>query len=74
VTRGRWFLAALVAAGLVAQPGKSNSILAAQAVRPAAAVTFDQIRLEGTDRSQIESTFATLTDDIGPRLTASPAF
>ena len=74
MTRGRWFLAALVAAGLVAQSGESTSVLVAQAVGPAAAVTFDQIRLEGTDRSQIESTFATLTDDIGPRLTASPAF
>ncbi len=50
----------------------------AQALSPATnadqAVTFDQIRAEGMDRSQIESVFATLTDDIGPRLTASPAF
>ena len=35
---------------------------------------FDRIRAEGMDRSRIEDAFATLTDDIGPRLTASPAF
>lgn len=50
----------------------------AQAFRPASAIeqtiTFDRIRAEGIDHSQIESMFATLTDDIGPRLTASPAF
>jgi hypothetical protein len=35
---------------------------------------FNRIRAEGTDRSQVERVFAMLTDDIGPRLTASPAF
>ena len=53
-------------------------LLAAQALGPGVSaqqpVTFDRIRAEGMDRSQIESMFATLTDDIGPRLTASPAF
>jgi hypothetical protein len=50
--------------------------LAGQASAPADAnpVTFDRIRAEGIDRSQIEALFATLTDEIGPRLTASPAF
>jgi hypothetical protein len=50
----------------------------AQAVRldsaSSPAITFDQIRAEGIERSQVEPMFATLTDDIGPRLTASPAF
>src|SRR5262249_59001210 len=34
---------------------------------------FDKIRAEGYDRSQAASVFNTLTIDIGPRLTASPA-
>ena len=51
----------------------------AQVFRPAPGAaqssdTFERIRVEGIERSQIASTFATLTDDIGPRLTASPAF
>lgn len=62
-----------VAPGLLAA-----MIVAAPAFTPATAAQtadpFDRIRAEGTDRSQIEAVFATLTDDIGPRLTASPAF
>ena len=54
------------------------AVAGTQAFRPAPAeqqaITFDRIRAEGADRSQVESMFATLTDDIGPRLTASPAF
>ena len=34
---------------------------------------FDKIRAEGYDRSQAAAVFNTLTIDIGPRLTASPA-
>src|SRR6476620_6729263 len=34
---------------------------------------FDKIRAEGYDRSQTAAVFNTLTIDIGPRLTASPA-
>jgi len=32
-----------------------------------------RIRAEGTDHSQVQKIFDTLTVDIGPRLTASPA-
>jgi carboxypeptidase Q len=35
--------------------------------------TLARIRQEGTDRSQVQSLFATLTDQFGPRLTGSPA-
>jgi hypothetical protein len=35
--------------------------------------TFDKIRAEGFDRSQVDAMFDMLTIDIGPRLTASPA-
>ena len=35
---------------------------------------FATIRAEGMERSQVQAIFATLTDEIGPRLTASPAF
>ena len=35
---------------------------------------FAKIRAEGLERSQAPAMFATLTDEIGPRLTASPAF
>jgi hypothetical protein len=34
---------------------------------------FEKIRAEGFDRSQVAAMFDTLTVDIGPRLTASPA-
>ena len=37
------------------------------------AALFERIRAEGMDRSQAEALFQTLTVDIGPRLTASPA-
>jgi hypothetical protein len=36
--------------------------------------TFDRVREEGTARSQVQALFSTLTDEIGPRLTGSPAF
>ena len=71
MTRARLCCALALAAGLfVTQTFRS----ATAAFEPATTVTFDQIRAEGMDRSQIEPSFATLTDDIGPRLTASPAF
>ena len=35
---------------------------------------FSKIRAEGMERSQVQAMFSTLTDEIGPRLTASPAF
>ena len=34
---------------------------------------FDKIRAEGLERSQVSEVFDTLTVDIGPRLTGSPA-
>jgi hypothetical protein len=37
------------------------------------ASSFERIRAEGFDRSQVQPMFDTLTIDIGPRLTASPA-
>ena len=35
--------------------------------------TLARIRQEGMERSQVQALFATLTDEIGPRLTGSPA-
>jgi hypothetical protein len=63
---------ALACAGAVAVHAARQA--APQPAAPSHTITFDRIRAEGIDRSQIESMFATLTDDIGPRLTASPAF
>jgi len=37
------------------------------------AALFDRIRVEGMEHSQVDAMFDTLTVDIGPRLTASPA-
>lgn len=47
------------------------SVVAAQPASDAA--LFERIRAEGFDRSQVPALFDTLTVDIGPRLTASPA-
>ena len=60
----RWFVSGMVLA------------LALLPAAPAAQAPdmFERIRAEGVDHSQIEPMFATLTDDIGPRLTGSPAF
>jgi carboxypeptidase Q len=41
--------------------------------RPNADDTLARIRQEGLDRSEVQALFATLTDEIGPRLTGSPA-
>src|SRR5206468_4864257 len=40
---------------------------------PGDAAVFSRIRDEGVQRSQVAPVFQTLTVDIGPRLTASPA-
>ena len=37
------------------------------------AALFERIRVEGMEHSQADALFDTLTVDIGPRLTASPA-
>jgi carboxypeptidase Q len=76
VTRPRLTLGLLVlAVVLVAQPFRPALAAVGPAVLAAQAPDmFDRIRAEGMDRSQIEDAFATLTDDIGPRLTGSPAF
>src|SRR5262245_11109517 len=60
-TRIAYLTAAWVSCGVlaVAQTGSTSM--------------FDKIRAEGYDRSQAATMFNTLTIDIGPRLTASPA-
>lgn len=63
-------------------PNRSSLLLCALVVSvvavPAAqtggdAALFEKIRVEGMEHSQAEALFETLTTDIGPRLTASPA-
>lgn len=50
------------------------SAVSVAAAQPASdAALFERIRAEGFDRSQVPALFDTLTVDIGPRLTASPA-
>lgn len=56
-------------AGLVV--ASAVAILSAQSTNDTA--LFERIRAEGMERSQVEAMFGTLTVDIGPRLTASPA-
>ena len=46
------------------------TIVSAQSVDQA---TFEKIRKEATEHSQVETVFEMLTVNIGPRLTASPA-
>jgi carboxypeptidase Q len=48
-----------------------SAVLAAQA--PSDGAMLAKIRAEGMERSQVAAVFETLTTDIGPRLTASPA-
>ena len=52
--------AVLVSTALLAQPASERDTLA-------------RIRAEGLEHSQVGPVFDTLTIDIGPRLTASPA-
>ena len=47
---------------------------AAQAPEPVDAASFQKIRAEGLQRSQIMETMFWLTDRHGPRLTGSPGF
>jgi carboxypeptidase Q len=60
VKRAAFGAALLATLGLTAAPQPSD--------------VFERIRSEGIERSRVTSFFSTLTDDIGPRLTASPAF
>ena len=62
-TRWLWLVAAWVVGGVLAtaQSGSTGGAM------------FDKIRAEGYDHSQAAAVFNTLTIDIGPRLTASPA-
>src|SRR5262252_4101522 len=60
-TRVAYLTAAWVSCGVLAVAQSSSTSI------------FDKIRAEGYDRSQAATMFNTLTIDIGPRLTASPA-
>ncbi|MFN7913786.1 MAG: M20/M25/M40 family metallo-hydrolase [Vicinamibacterales bacterium] len=60
----QFFISSCVVASVAA-------VVSAQSAADAA--LFEKIRAEGMDRSQAEAMFSTLTVDIGPRLTASPA-
>src|SRR5207253_1124710 len=64
--------------------GNGNPVKRAAAIAAAALIwsaagsaqedVLARIRQEGLERSQVQSMFATLTDEFGPRLTGTPAY
>lgn len=66
MTRGVVAIVGLAAAGAAA-------ILSAQSAPAGSDPVLGRILAEGMNRSQVAPLFRVLTNDIGPRLTASPA-
>jgi carboxypeptidase Q len=61
-------------ASLAAVAGVTVTLAAGQGREPVDTAAIAKIRDEGLNRSQVGAYFSTLVDDIGPRLTGSPAY
>ena len=66
--------AGLAAVAIILSAISQTAAVSGSSRTPQTPDVLSRIRQEGTDRSQVQALFATLTDQFGPRLAGSPAY